>query len=183
MRIISGSHRGKVIRPPEGLLVRPTTDMAKESLFNILNNHVDFESIRVLDLFAGTGNISLEFAARSARSVLSVEINGHCTEFILKMAAELKFDNLSVLKANVFTFLARPAGSYDIIFADPPYDLAEREKVPTLIFTNNWLDDDGLFVMEHDKYINFKTHPFFYEERQYGKIHFTFFRKPTEGSN
>ncbi len=177
MRIISGNHRGRVLRPPEGLPVRPTTDMAKESLFNILNNYVDFSEITVLDLFAGTGNISMEFAARDASKVVSVELNSRCTDYISKMATELKFANLFVIKANVFTFLARQAGSYDVIFADPPYDLAEREKIPELIFANNWLSDEGIFVMEHDKHLGFKTHPHFTEERQYGKIHFTFFRK------
>jgi 16S rRNA G966 N2-methylase RsmD len=94
------------------------------------------------------------------------------------MITDLKFSNLSTIRANVFAFLARPAGSYDVIFADPPYDLEEREKVPALIFENNWLADDGWFIMEHDKRLNFKDHPLFAEERQYGKIHFTFFRKP-----
>ena len=177
MRIISGSHRGRILRP-EGLPVRPTTDMAKESLFNILNNYIDFEEVKVLDLFAGTGNISMEFASRNAKSVLSVDVNGRCIDYISKMISELKFTNLSTIRANVFAFLARPYGNYDVIFADPPYDLNEREKVPVLIFENNWLADDGLFIMEHDKYISFKDHPFFSEERQYGKIHFTFFRKP-----
>ncbi|MEI6061555.1 MAG: RsmD family RNA methyltransferase [Bacteroidota bacterium] len=178
MRIISGSHKGRMLRPPLGLPVRPTTDMAKESLFNILNNHVDFESIRVLDLFAGTGNISLEFASRGATSVLSVDLSSRCIEFISKMADELNFDNLSAVQANVFIYLARQAGSYDVIFADPPYDLKDREKVPGLIFEHNWLAEDGWFVMEHDKHLSFKSHPFFAEERRYGRIHFTFFTKP-----
>lgn len=152
--------------------------MAKESLFNILNNRIDFEEVKVLDLFAGTGNISMEFASRGAASVLSVDVNGRCVDYILKMISDLKFSNLSAIRANVFAFLARPAGSYDVIFADPPYDMAEREKISELIFENKWLADEGLFIMEHDKRINFKDHPFFAEERQYGKIHFTFFRTP-----
>lgn len=177
MRIISGNHRGKILKPPMGLLVRPTTDMAKESLFNILNNRVDFEEVKVLDLFAGTGNISLEFAARDASSVMSVDLNKACIDFISKMAADLSFKQLTAIQANVFTFLSRPMGGFDVIFADPPYDLAERERIPDLIFTNNWLNDEGWFVFEHDKYLNFKEHPCFFEERCYGKIHFTFFQK------
>jgi len=175
MRIISGSHRGRNLRPPEGLPVRPTTDMAKESLFNILNNYVDFEEIRVLDLFAGTGNISLEFASRGAKSVLSVDLNVKCTDYISKMITEFKFANSTVIRANVLAMLARPSGSYDVIFADPPYDLENREKVPELIFENKWLAEDGWLVMEHDKRISFKDHLLFYEERRYGKIHFSFF--------
>jgi 16S rRNA (guanine966-N2)-methyltransferase len=185
MRIISGSHKGRILRPPEGLPVRPTTDMAKESLFNILNNYIDFEEVKVLDLFAGTGNISLEFASRNAAIVLSVDVNGRCIDYISKMATEFKFTNLSAIRANVFAFLARPAGSYDVIFADPPYDLENRERIPALIFENKWLADEGWFIMEHDKYLSFKNHPYFAEERRYGKIHFSFFRKivPEETGN
>lgn len=179
MRIISGSHKGRVIRPPEGLPVRPTTDMAKESLFNILNNNVDFEDIKVLDLFAGTGNISMEFASRNATAVVSIDISSRCIAYITKMIADLKFGNLTAIQTNVFTYLARPAGSYDVIFADPPYDMADREKIPLLIFENKWLSDDGWFIMEHDKYLSFKENSFFWDERRYGKIHFTFFRHPS----
>jgi 16S rRNA (guanine(966)-N(2))-methyltransferase RsmD len=177
MRIISGSHKGRVLRPPEGLPVRPTTDMAKESLFNILNNHIDFEAVKVLDLFAGTGNISLEFASRNASSVFSVDINGRCIDYISKMATEFKFKNLTAIRANVFAFLARPTGSYDVIFADPPYDLENREIITAMIFDNNWLADEGWLIVEHDKRIIFKDHALFTDERRYGKIHFSFFHK------
>lgn len=151
--------------------------MAKESLFNILNNYIDFEEVSVLDLFAGTGNISLEFASRGAKSVLSVDLNVKCTDYISKMIAEFKFANSAVIRTNVLAFLSRPSGKYDVIFADPPYDLDNREKVPELIFENNWLANEGWLVMEHDKRISFKDHPLFYDERRYGKIHFSFFQK------
>ena len=177
MRIISGSHKGRLLRPPTGLPVRPTTDLAKESLFNILNNYIDFEEVKVLDLFAGTGNISLEFASRHANLIVSVEMNPRCADYITRTATELKFQKLTVIKANVFAFLSRSAGKYDVIFADPPYDLEGREKIPALIFEHDWLADEGWFVMEHDKYISFKDTPFFYEERRYGKVHFSFFQK------
>jgi len=177
MRIISGSHRGRVLRPPQGLPVRPTTDLAKESLFNILNNYIDFEEIRVLDLFTGTGSIAMEFASRSSLAVLGVDISSRCIDYISKMATDLKFNNLSAVQANVFTYLSRSKGNYDVIFADPPYDMPDREKIPELIFENNWLADDGWFVLEHDRNLNFKDHVFFIEERRYGKVHFSFFRK------
>ena len=183
MRIISGSHKGRVLRPPQGLPVRPTTDLAKESLFNILNNYIDFESIKVLDLFAGTGNISLEFASRNASLILSIDVNSRCIDYISKTAADLNFRNLSAIRANVFTFLTRPAGKYDVIFADPPYDMEGREKIPGLIFENNWLAEEGWLVMEHDKSISFKDHPFFSDERRYGKVHFTFFTNSPAGNS
>lgn len=176
MRIISGSHSRRVLRPPQGLPVRPTTDLAKESLFNILNNQIDFEEIKVLDLFAGTGSISFEFASRGALLVVCVELNGKCSDFISRTATELKFTQLSTIQANVLTFLARSAGKYDVIFADPPYDMPNREKIPELIFAHNWLAEDGIFILEHDRVISFRENKYFKEERQYGKVHFSFFR-------
>lgn len=178
MRIISGNHKGRVLRPPQGLPVRPTTDLAKESLFNILNNYIDFESVRVLDLFAGTGNISLEFASRGAETVLSVDLNSRCIDFIMKMASDLDFGNVSAIRTNVFTFLAKQAGKYDVIFADPPYDLPGRETILGLVFDHKWLADEGWLVIEHDKSLSFKNHPLFFDERRYGKVHFSFFNKP-----
>jgi len=176
VRIIGGTHKGRIIRPPQGLDLRPTTDLAKESLFNILNNRVDFEAITVLDLFAGTGNISLEFSSRMAKKVVSVEANSRCVDYILKMATELKFSNLSAIRTNVFTFLAKGTGKYDVVFADPPFDLPGRETIPALVFDNNWLAPDGWFIMEHDKFLQFFDLPNFVEERRYGKVHFSFFR-------
>lgn len=176
MRIISGSHRGRVIRPPQGLPIRPTTDLAKESLFNILNNYLDFEEVRVLDLFAGTGSISYEFASRGAKGVVSIELNPRCSDFISKMATEYKFPQLQVIKANVLTYLAKGAGKFDVIFADPPYDMPGREVLPGLVFDNKWLAEDGWLIIEHDKAISFVGAPLFSEERRYGKVHFSFFR-------
>ena len=175
MRIISGSHRGKQLRPPKGLPVRPTTDLAKESLFNILINRIDFEDCSVLDLFAGTGNISLEFASRGARDVVSVELNFKCAEFISKTAREMNFENVFVVKANTFNYLKSVKRSFDLIFADPPYEMKEVNQLPGLVFDHNLLNEDGWFVLEHDTSVSFKNHPCFVEERQYGKVHFTFF--------
>ena len=177
MRIISGSHKSRLLKPPLGLPVRPTTDLAKESLFNILNNYIDFEDVKVLDLFAGTGNVSFEFASRGATLVVGIETNTKCVDFISKTATELKFQNLSVIKADAFVYLSRQSVEYDVIFADPPYDMPEREKVVKMVLENNWLSDEGWFVLEHDKYLNFAGHPLLYDERRYGKVHFSFFRK------
>lgn len=178
MRLISGSHAGRVLRVPAGLPVRPTTDLAKESLFNILNNRVDFEGLKVLDLFSGTGNISLEFASRGAGQVLSVDSNPKCIDFLSKTARSFGFEHVVTIRSDVFRFLARPAGSFDIVFADPPYDMASRETLPGLIFGSNFLLVDGWLIVEHDSRISFKKEPGFAEERKYGKVHFSFFRKP-----
>lgn len=177
MRIIAGSHRGRVLRPPKGLDLRPTTDLAKESLFNILNNHFDFEQLRVLDLFAGTGNISLEFASRGAASVTAVEKNPRCTAYILQTASSLGFDNMRVLRTDVFQLLKKETGPFDLIFADPPYAMNGRENLPALVLEGSLLAPQGWFVMEHDSFVGFKSHPLFVSERVYGKVHFSIFNR------
>ena len=175
MRIISGRNKGRKIVAPANLPVRPTTDLGKESLFNILNNYFYFDRITVLDLFAGTGNISLEFASREAVSVTSVDNFQGCTDFIRKMAATLKYDNLSVIKSDAFAFLEKSRQQYDIIFADPPYDLEGIEKLPELVFGKGLLKKEGWLVLEHSKIYDFSEHPQFYQHRKYGKLNFTFF--------
>ena len=160
---------------PANLPVRPTTDLGKESLFNILNNYFYFDRITVLDLFAGTGNISLEFASREAVSVTSVDNFQGCTDFIRKMAATLKYDNLSVIKSDAFAFLEKSRQQYDIIFADPPYDLEGIERLPELVFGKGLLKKEGWLVLEHSKIYDFSEHPQFYQHRKYGKLNFTFF--------
>lgn len=176
MRIISGDHRGRHIHPPAGLPVRPTTDLAKESLFNILNNRIDFEEISVLDLFAGTGNISFEFASRGAKQILAVDINNRCVDFIRKTAEELKFDNLFILKGNAFGILGSTQRKFDIIFADPPYEMKEVALIPDLVFKHDLLEPEGWLIIEHHIYITFEGHPNLTEERKYGKVHFSFFQ-------
>lgn len=177
MRIIGGTHKGKVIRPPQGLPVRPTTDLAKESLFNILNNRIDFEETKVLDLFAGTGNISLEFASRNAPSVLAVEQNFKCVNFISETAKSLNFTNLKVIRADAFAFIKKINSKFDLIFADPPYDLKLFEKIYEKVFLHDLLCDEGVLIIEHDRYVQFEKYEFFLEERKYGKVHFSFFQK------
>jgi 16S rRNA (guanine966-N2)-methyltransferase len=180
VRIISGKYRGKQIHTPNNLPVRPTTDFAKESLFNILNNLVDFEDITVLDLFAGTGNISYEFFSRGAQQVTAVEINSKCAAFIEKTSETMKADCITVFNSNVFHFLKHPYGTYHIIFADPPYDLENIESLPDLAFQSQILKEEGWFILEHSKRHSFSKHPFFDQQRKYGNVNFSFFRKETD---
>lgn len=175
MRIIAGSLKGRRLSPPSNLPVRPTTDMARESLFNILNNYVDYEECRVLDLFAGTGMVSYEFVSRGAQSVTSIEINNSCVEFIKQSVSKLGLGNMRVVRADVFDVLKRPNSRFDIVFADPPYALEQLAELPTLVFQNNLLSDDGIFVLEHPASFSFEEHPHFWQQRHYGKVNFTFF--------
>lgn len=160
---------------PTNLPVRPTTDFAKEGLFSILNNYYHFDEIIVLDLFAGTGNISYEFASRGAREIIAVDIHHGCTTFIRSTASGLAMDNLRVVKADVFKFLANCSKKFDVIFADPPYDSDHVANIPDLVFQNQLLLPDGILVVEHNARLNFEKHPFFFEERKYGKVHFSLF--------
>ena len=175
MRIIGGDHKGRRIHAPAGLPVRPTTDMAKEALFNILHNYYDFEGIKVLDLFAGIGSISYEFASRDAAEVHSVEMNPRCVNFITETARKLDLKNLFVIRANVFTYLKRSGKKFDIIFADPPYDLEGIETIPDLVFENDLLDKEGWLIVEHSAGIDFSAHPNFDQNRKYGKVNFSMF--------
>ena len=175
MRIISGAHRGKRIVAPDSLPVRPTTDLAKESIFNILNNYFYFDAIEVLDLFAGTGNMSYEFAARGAVHVLAVDISPKCVDFIAKTAKSLDFENLTVIKAEAFQYLKTTGRKFNVIFADPPYDMDKIPALPDKIFERNLLKEDGWLVLEHSDKQDFKDHPNFYETRKYGRVHFTAF--------
>lgn len=173
MRIIAGTLRGRRLSPPAGLPVRPTTDMARESLFNILNNYVDYEECTVLDLFAGTGAVSLEFVSRGAAQVTAVDINQQCTDFIRQSAQGLSLDNLRVVRADVFDMLKRGGRLFDIIFADPPYATPRLAELPDLVIPH--LADDGIFVLEHPREYEFGEHPNFWQHRAYGKVNFTFF--------
>ncbi|MDP4239135.1 MAG: 16S rRNA (guanine(966)-N(2))-methyltransferase RsmD [Bacteroidota bacterium] len=175
MRIISGKFKGRRIQAPTNITARPTTDFAKEGLFNLLNNRIDFEGIDVLDLFAGTGSISLEFVSRDCNSVISIEQNDrHCT-FIRKTCDELKISNLSLIKTDVFKFIATCHTQFDMIFADPPYELEQLPQLPDLIFSKNLLKEDGLFVLEHSSKNKFEQHPHFVDHRNYGNVNFSFF--------
>lgn len=180
MRIISGKNRGRQITAPNNLPVRPTTDVAKESLFNILNNYFYFDRVTVLDLFAGTGNLTYEFASRGAVSVTSVDNHQGCADFIRKTTAKLGYNQVSVIKADAFTFTQRCHQKFDIIFADPPYDMDNISQIIDNVFEHNLLKPDGWLVMEHPKVHDFSQHPKFYQHRNYGKVNFTFFVNMTE---
>jgi len=176
MRIISGKHKGRRISPPKGLPVRPTTDMSKEALFNVLNNHFSFEGLKVLDLFAGTGNISYEFASRGSSPITSVDGDFGCVKFIKQVAAEYDF-NIAATKSDVFKFLERNNATFDIIFADPPYalDQATFEKIVSVVFEKNTLNEDGMMVIEHSKYTKLDHMINFSFKKSYGGSIFSFF--------
>lgn len=177
MRIVSGKYRGRTINPPRNLRARPTTDFAKENLFNVLNNLVDFEECDVLDLFAGTGSISYEFASRGARSVTSVEINPVHYNFIRETARQLGITNLHPVKANVFLYLKSCPKKFDVIFSDAPYDLEGSEEVIREVFARDLLQPDGLLIFEHSKKMDFSQYEGFWQLRSYGSVQFSFFKK------
>jgi 16S rRNA (guanine(966)-N(2))-methyltransferase RsmD len=181
VRIISGSFRGRRINPPKGLPVRPTTDFAKEGLFDILGNLIDFEVLTVLDLFAGTGNISIEFISRGAIDVTAVDMNPRCISFISETAKKLGTDNLFPVRADVFRFVRSSLKTWDVIFADPPYDLDSTDRLPAMILDSGILKEDGLFILEHSKNHDFSETPGFDRTRRYGNVNFSFFRVKKEG--
>ncbi len=175
MRIISGKYKGRRISAPSNITARPTTDFAKEGLFNLLNNRIDLEGIDVLDLFAGTGSISIEFVSRDCKSIISIEQNDRHCNFIRKICTELKITNLSLLKTDVFKFIASCHTQFDMIFADPPYELDKIAEIPDLIFNQKLLKADGVFVLEHSAKTDFANHPNFVDHRNYGNVNFSFF--------
>ncbi len=176
MRIISGKYKGRRISPPKNLPVRPTTDMSKESLFNILNNRFDFEGLKVMDLFSGTGNLSYEFASRGAENITSVDADFGCIKYIKQTATEFDF-NIYAVKSDVYKFLAGHKSSYDIIVADPPYDFDQKkfEEIVTLIFDNNLLQEDGMMIIEHSKHTTLEHMMNWSFSKKYGGSIFSFF--------
>ncbi len=176
MRIIGGVLKGLRLNPPKNLPVRPTTDMAKEALFNILLNQIEFENIKVLDLFSGTGNISLEFASRGADLVMSVDRSIQCIHYLKDTARQHKLEQIKTFKADVFKYLQLETDQYDLIFADPPYDLNQIPEIPKIIFDKNLLKPGGLLIVEHQSLQNLSNHPAFVEQRKYGHSSFSFFQ-------
>jgi 16S rRNA (guanine(966)-N(2))-methyltransferase RsmD len=164
------------LSPPKNITARPTTDFAKESLFNLLNNRIDFEGIDVLDLFAGTGGIGIECVSRGARDVTAVEIAHVQQNWIISCCKQLGIRNLSVIRGDVFKFLNACRTKYDLIFADPPYALEQLPTLPDVILGQDILKEDGWLVIEHGKDTDFTTHPRHIETRTYGSVHFSFFQ-------
>lgn len=175
MRIIGGIHGGRKFHPPARIPARPTTDFAKEGLFNTLNNMITFEGLKTLDIFAGTGSISYELASRGATDLTLIERDRTTVQFINKTMKELKFDGFKVLQMNVFKFLNNCNDSYDFIFAGPPYALKEIDKIPDIIFDKKLLNPEGIFILEHTPRNDYQDHPQFLKMKNYGTTIFTYF--------
>jgi 16S rRNA (guanine(966)-N(2))-methyltransferase RsmD len=178
MRVIGGDLKGRKFNPPaKNWPTRPTTDYAKEGLFNILTNHFDFEELKVLDLFGGTGSHSYEFISRGCRDVTYVDKFGGCVAFVKKTAQEFKIeDYIRIVKLDVFKYIGFSKDQFDYIFAGPPYGLPTIDLIPDLIFKENLLKKEGWFVMEHNPNHSYKSHPNYFDERHYGKTIFSFFK-------
>lgn len=176
MRIIAGEHGRRRINPPANMPhTRPTTDVAKEGLFNVISNNLDIEEMKTLDLFGGTGSISYELASRGASDLTIIEKDPKMYEFIKKTAGELKLENFKVLKLDVFKFIDQCTDKFDFIFAGPPYALGNIDDLPKLIFEKQLLNPKGWFVLEHTPRNDYKKFPFYATERNYGTTIFSIF--------
>ncbi len=180
MRIISGKYKGKRLQAPKKLPVRPTTDMAKEGLFNILNNQYTFSQISVTDLFSGTGNISFEFASRGTQDITAVDSHYACVGYIKSVSKEHDFP-IDTIKSDVYSYLEKVKRKADIIFADPPYDFTAEQfsKIAELVFENDLLKAGGILIIEHSKHTSIEDSPYFSNARKYGGSVFSFFKNDT----
>jgi 16S rRNA (guanine966-N2)-methyltransferase len=176
MRIVGGLYKGRIFSPGKSFKARPTTDFAKENLFNILENRINWEETSALDLFSGTGSISYELISRGCKQVTSVEINIQHYKFISEVKSILKISNLQIIRDDSFHFIRKAKQQFDLIFADPPFDMKNVAEVPEKIFTANILHSDGILIVEHNKYQRFDHLPQFFELRKYGSVNFSFFR-------
>ena len=181
MRVISGKYKRRTFEVPRNFKARPTTDFAKENLFNVLNNLIDLEECaNVLDLFAGTGGISLEFVSRGCGRVISVEREPLHHSRIYKVKEQLKEENWIPLRADVFRYIEKCHDTFDIVFADPPYALTRLAELPDLILNKGMVAPEGMLILEHGKDHSFAEHPCFVQERVYGSVHFSFFEPHKE---
>lgn len=176
MRIISGRWRGKIIKAPESLPVRPTTDMAKESLFNWMQTRIDLEGAAAFDLFSGTGNITYELLSRGIGKVVAVDKDPGCVKFIKRTSDQLLNGVVDVFQADARVAIKRVHQKFNLIFADPPYDYPEHEKLSQEILAQDLLAEDGWYILEHPVSVNLAHLPGYYETRHYGKVHFSFFQ-------
>ncbi|MBQ6203231.1 MAG: 16S rRNA (guanine(966)-N(2))-methyltransferase RsmD [Prevotella sp.] len=186
MRIITGKYKGRHFDIPRSFKARPTTDFAKENIFNVLTGYIDFEDATALDLFSGTGSITLELLSRGCKQVVSVEADRDHYRFICECLKKLSPSPALPIRGDVFRFVKSCRQQFDFIFADPPYALQELPKIPDLIFEKNLLKEDGVFVFEHGKNNDFSKHPHFAEHRQYGSVNFSIFKataKPAESDS
>jgi 16S rRNA (guanine(966)-N(2))-methyltransferase RsmD len=177
IRIIGGSHKGRKISAPKNLPVRPTTDFAKEALFNILRNKFDFEEITALDLFCGTGNISYELASRGTKDITCVDIDSGCIHFVKQTAKQFEFDAIHASNYDVFKFLKKQTRQWDFIFADPPFTHQQTTEIPGIIFEHNLLKEDGWLIVEHPPRTVFPPGLPLVDIRTYGKVNFAIFGK------
>lgn len=177
IRIISGLYKGRRLKAPKSLPVRPTTDRAKEGLFNILRNRIDFDQVSALDLFCGTGNLSFELASRGCEKVTAVDSNRNCIRFVEETAEKLGTESIVAVRSDVQQFLNRTGQKFDLVIADPPYDFDDYEGLVSLIMDKSILDTDGACAIEHDSRITLETLPGFSESRRYGNSSFSFFEK------
>jgi len=175
MRIIGGRLKGIRFEPPANIPTRPTTDFAKEGLFNILTNNFNFENTRVLDLFGGTGSISYEFSSRGCKDITTIEIFPKCAAFIKKTAVALNLAGLKVLQMDVFKFIKNSHDKYHLIFAGPPYPLENLNTLPDLILQYQLIEGNGWFILEHNPNHNFENHPHFLRSKNYGTTIFSIF--------
>ena len=178
MRIIGGIFKSRIFKPEKNFTARPTTDFARENLFNILENRYNFNNKSVLDLFGGTGSISYEFVSRGCQNITIVESERSHYRFICSVIAKLGvISSVKVINIDVFRFISKTREQYNIIFADPPYELKRLAEIPDLILKSNLLCEEGLLVLEHGKANDFSLHPCFSELRTYGSVHFSFFER------
>lgn len=175
MRVVSGIYRHRHFEVPRTFKARPTTDFAKENLFNVLANRIDLDGATALDLFSGTGSISLELLSRGCSRVISIEKDRDHYAFIRKVMETVGTQNSLVINGDVFKYLERCQEQFDFIFADPPYQLPELGDIPEIILSHNLLKPDGIFVLEHGEKYDFKDNPHFRQMRVYGSVHFSFF--------
>lgn len=180
MRIITGLYKGRHFEIPRSFKARPTTDFAKENIFNVMNGFIDFEDATALDLFAGTGSISLELLSRGCRQVVSVEMDRDHANFIRQCMQKIGTEKDILIRGDVFKFLKSCHQQFDFIFADPPYQLLELDNIPSLILQDGFLKENGILVLEHGKQHDFSASPFFIERRSYGSVNFSIFRNTPE---